>query len=849
MTAFRRSSGASGADGVGEPDAPARALWVEVEAAVEARYLGEDRIVEFGRYRLLSTIGRGGMGQVFHAWDTQLERHVALKLLIRGGAEATLGEARCLARVAHPNVVSVHEVGRVGELAYIAMELVEGCDLREWLGTDRSWAAIVDVVLAAGRGLAAVHDAGLLHGDVKPGNVLIGRDRRVRVADFGLARIEPMGLDSAACNAELDALVRAVLDEDEDEDDAGIGAALEPGVADPERAFDVEALRSVLAAKSSSRRARGGTVRYMAPERLTGVEGGLAADQYSLCVTAWEALFGVCPFAGESREAILHAIALDQIDRGQRPAGMPRAIETILRRGLAEQPEARWPSIPALCAALQQARRRPAKLTAGVCQSLVALGLVVLSAGGSAMLLDRGDWAEQQAHCVGIQASVEASWGPDQRAALEQRFAGTDLPLPRSEGRFVADGLDTWFDAWSSLWSRACVAEPGFRRCLEHERERFDAVLALLDIGLDDASSADDFERLGAGRTLVTELGSPAICLDAQRGPSLDVDAMGQLAELSAVERRIEFAVLAGAYDSAVAELARFEVMLAGHLAGHGDQAVAAELSLRKLAVEPWRARVLAASGDSALARVRLRAAIREAESRGHDGLRFALLLEQRRLGSRTFGAGPGSGLAGPGSDFEAGDGLNDLDDLAVLDGLAERVDPGPVARAELTLARVASHCGSGACGGALLIELEAASEALDSPHQPQRYVELRFELALRRAQLHFERGGFEPALLAAEEASTIGWQLRQGSSPRLVPALTIAGISAAMLGECERVRPSVEALWTISERSSSERSSVEIAALSQAQRWTSQVTDWSLVRHACPYVGGDLHVLLGPGH
>src|SRR5690606_3719370 len=162
------------------------ALAARVEDAWAARALGEDRLVEFGRYRLLRSVGRGGMGQVFEAWDPQLERHVAIKLVLRGGARATLEEARCLARLAHPNVVSVHEVGRVGELVYIAMELVDGPDLRRWLrDRPRTWQEILAVVLAAARGLAAVHDAGLLHGDVKRANVLIGRDGRVRVADFG----------------------------------------------------------------------------------------------------------------------------------------------------------------------------------------------------------------------------------------------------------------------------------------------------------------------------------------------------------------------------------------------------------------------------------------------------------------------------------------------------------------------------------------------------------------------------------------------------------------------------------------------------------------------------------------
>src|SRR5690606_38726128 len=114
-----------------------------------------------------------------------------------------------------------------------------------------------------------------------------------------------------------------------------------------------------------------------------------------------------------------------------------------------------------------------------------------------------------------------------------------------SESRFVVERLDAWVDSWTALWSRACTADPGVTRCLEHERARFEAVLALLDVPLDDGESSDGSSggssgSLGAARALVTELGSPTLCLDPNRGPSLDADGIGRLAELSAIERRIE---------------------------------------------------------------------------------------------------------------------------------------------------------------------------------------------------------------------------------------------------------------------------------------------------------------------
>src|SRR5262249_54400520 len=144
---------------------------------------------KLGRYILLSRIGAGGMGIVYAAYDPELDRRVALKLLrdARPGV-ALRDEARAIAKLAHPNVVAVHDVGREGDAAFVAMEYVDGTTLAEWLRERRAPAAILDAFVQAGRGLAAAHAVGLVHRDVKPSNIMIGRDGRARVLDFGLAR-------------------------------------------------------------------------------------------------------------------------------------------------------------------------------------------------------------------------------------------------------------------------------------------------------------------------------------------------------------------------------------------------------------------------------------------------------------------------------------------------------------------------------------------------------------------------------------------------------------------------------------------------------------------------------------
>ncbi len=148
----------------------------------------------FGRYHLLERLGAGGMGEVYAAFDPQLDRRVALKLLRAGALSASEGKARlvreaqAMARLQHPNVATVHDVGAVDEHVFVAMEFVEGETLGEWLRGDRSWEEVLDVFVQAGAGLAAAHHAGLVHRDFKPDNVLIGKDGRPRVVDFGLAR-------------------------------------------------------------------------------------------------------------------------------------------------------------------------------------------------------------------------------------------------------------------------------------------------------------------------------------------------------------------------------------------------------------------------------------------------------------------------------------------------------------------------------------------------------------------------------------------------------------------------------------------------------------------------------------
>src|SRR5215475_6514649 len=151
-----------------------------------------------GRYIVLAMVGRGGMGEVYAAYDPELDRKVAVKLLrvkpgngvsLTEGRQRTLREAQAIARLSHPNVVVVYDVGTFRDQVFIAMEFVDGNTVTYWLAAQpRSWQEVLRVFRAAGRGLVAAHEKGLVHRDFKPDNVMVGRDNQVRVMDFGLAR-------------------------------------------------------------------------------------------------------------------------------------------------------------------------------------------------------------------------------------------------------------------------------------------------------------------------------------------------------------------------------------------------------------------------------------------------------------------------------------------------------------------------------------------------------------------------------------------------------------------------------------------------------------------------------------
>src|SRR5262245_53932905 len=284
-----------------------------------------------GHFQIEGLLGLGGMGEVYRARDLRLGREVALKinLGIRGAPlDRQRREATALARLAHPNVLTIYEIGEHDGDPFIAMELVGGGTARSWLRDARSWRDILAFYHAVGRGLAAAHAAGVVHCDVKPENILVGADGRPRIGDFGLAR---MAVEAEQTSKHGDAV-----------------AAPSGGHAEPSAALDVTLTGIGVVF---------GTPRYMAPEQHDGKAVDAYVDQFAFCVALYEALAGVHPFIHDGL-ALRGAIAEQRVraPAGRRP---PRRILEVVARGLREDPAERWPSMDRLLAALARAARSP----------------------------------------------------------------------------------------------------------------------------------------------------------------------------------------------------------------------------------------------------------------------------------------------------------------------------------------------------------------------------------------------------------------------------------------------------------------------------------------------------------
>ncbi|MFV8750334.1 protein kinase domain-containing protein [Nannocystaceae bacterium ST9] len=410
-----------------------------------------------GRYVILEKLGAGAMGIVHAAWDPDLDRKVALKLLHgeRHG-QRLLREAQAMARLSHPNVITVHDVGEVEARVFMAMEFVEGTTLAGWASErPHEVREILEVFVAAGRGLAAAHQGGLIHRDFKPDNVMIGRDGRVRVMDFGL--------------------VRAAGEPDATRSQDG-ESALESWSGDSlssSSRTDALSSNSVLESRLTQEGSLLGTPAYMAPEQLRGESADARSDQFAFCVALWECLYGMRPFAGDNPLSVLFAITHAELREPTPTRAVPSWVRRVIARGLAADPSARWPDMNRLIAALaDDPRVRTRRWVLGIGSLVVAAAAAI----GVGVL-----WPEPptiQPPCQDVDAPILAVWTPERASALQTTFAASELVYAEDSATRVIASLDRWAEQWSTSRRDACEASEVRR---EQSTDMLDRRMACLD--------------------------------------------------------------------------------------------------------------------------------------------------------------------------------------------------------------------------------------------------------------------------------------------------------------------------------------------------------------------------------
>jgi tetratricopeptide (TPR) repeat protein len=428
--------------GVDEQDGPTRSLGrsgtdsdTQAEGSVGHRRQRDralrDRLVQgatLGRYVIEEQVGEGGMGIVYAAYDPELHRRVAIKLLqpeLTGGGSRTDGRARLLreaqamARLSHPNVIHVYDVGTFEDHVFLALEFIDGQHLGRWLKRDNpTWREVLRVFIAAGRGLAAAHAAGLVHRDFKPDNVLLGKDGRVLVTDFGLARAEGDQRD-------------------------------DPPLPEVSSGRGSQPLLAPLTVAGTLM----GTPGFAAPEHLQGQTGDARSDQFSFAASLYAGLYRKRPYPANSFAAY-KAMLAQGLPADPPNASVPAWVRRALDRGLALDPAARFPSMDAFLDALSRdptARRRSWLIAGGV---VVALGV----ATGATLRAMRATADHRAQLCKGADKKLADVWGDKQKTAIKTAFLATGRPFAQKTLELTTQKLDERAHAWTEMYTESCEA-------------------------------------------------------------------------------------------------------------------------------------------------------------------------------------------------------------------------------------------------------------------------------------------------------------------------------------------------------------------------------------------------------
>ena len=520
----------------------------------------------FGRFVLLNPLGAGAMGVVYAAHDPQLDRRVALKLLAADPDDPQIvarlqREARAMAKLSHPNVVAIYDVGLARDTVFIAMELVDAGTLRTW-AQGKPWRSVRDVCVQAGHGLNAAHGAGLVHRDYKPDNVFVGSDR-TRVGDFGLA--------------------------------TGLGGLSETAVSG----------QDLLLSARTQTGAFAGTPAYMAPELLEGGRPDALSDQYAYCVASFEALCGAHPFPAKT----IHALRLLAGRGAEIPTNVavPRWLLSVLGRGMSLRPQDRFPSMAALLDALQRDKRRR--------MGIGALGAAAAIAGTGAAVLSLGASSPGPTPCQSATETIGEIWSPQRAADLDAAFNGARPTYGAGVADAVGAAVDDWASAWAAEHTAACRAthvddaQSGAvldvrMACLSGQRQELSALV--------DQLIAEPGRGIDRAMQAVVALPQAEVCAD--------VDTLTRVDDTPS-DPRVAEAVAQVRADAAVTRsLLRTGQTQAGSARAKTLLATAQETGHAPVIAEAWLAVALAARSEGAFESAS--AAANEslsAAQRGHD--------------------------------------------------------------------------------------------------------------------------------------------------------------------------------------------------------------------------------------
>jgi tRNA A-37 threonylcarbamoyl transferase component Bud32/tetratricopeptide (TPR) repeat protein len=460
------------------PPGPISVTTPPVEAALA-------RGTSLGRFVVLSLVGRGAMGEVYGAYDPELDRKVAIKLVrARGRSGDTadsrtrlMREAQATAKVAHPNVVVVYDAGTFKDRVFIAMEFVEGHTLRYWLqAASRTWPEVLEIFTAAGRGLVAAHEKELVHRDFKPDNVMVGADGQVRVMDFGLARLASdrgsgpvpisVSVRPAARGGRASRQVEADFGQDDLESTRDLGSA--------ELMSTIGGSAQMLKRDITKTGAMLGTPAYMSPEQFRKEAADARSDQFSFCVALYEAVYGDKPFPGRTLDELAGNVMEGRLSPPPADTKVPVWIHKVLQRGLRVNPDERFPSMSALLAELDA---KPA-----------VAHRMGFASGAAAKLA--GVW---EAPVAGHPVETP------EKAEMREAFLATGKVYAAASFAGASGVLDRYAQRWSEIYVEVCEATHVRG---EQSAEVLDLRMDCLTEGLDDLKALCRLFRKATGEVV-----------------------------------------------------------------------------------------------------------------------------------------------------------------------------------------------------------------------------------------------------------------------------------------------------------------------------------------------------------